>query len=104
LNNKYIILGGHMGAYDTDKFPYLNYEKKWLKKAIENKYTYIRNMPGSTADCRFYGWEELILANQIEFGFKNLEFLAMIVFMTVSKTQKFSLGIEIHLIYHLMLN
>ena len=21
-----------MGAYDTDKFPYLDHEKKWLKK------------------------------------------------------------------------
>ena len=25
-----VVLGGHMGAYDIDKFPYLLNEKKWL--------------------------------------------------------------------------
>ena len=29
----YIILGGHMGAYDTDKHEYLLSENKWLSKA-----------------------------------------------------------------------
>ena len=26
LNDYVIVLGGHMGAYDVDKFPYLNSE------------------------------------------------------------------------------
>ena len=32
----YIILGGHMGAYDTDKHEYLLYENKWLSKSVDS--------------------------------------------------------------------
>ena len=32
----YIILGGHMGAYYTDKHEYLLSENKWLSKSVDN--------------------------------------------------------------------
>ena len=32
----YIILGGHMGAYDADKHEYLLSENKWLSKSVDN--------------------------------------------------------------------
>jgi GMP synthase-like glutamine amidotransferase len=75
LSNKYIILGGHMGAYDTDKFPYLDYEKKWLKKAIENKTHILGICLGAQLIADSMGGRAY-LANQIEFGFKNLEFFS----------------------------
>jgi len=75
LNNKYIILGGHMGAYDTDKFPYLNNEKKWLNKAIKNNTHILGICLGAQLIAESMGGRAY-LANQIEFGFKNLEFLS----------------------------
>tara|TARA_B100001996_G_scaffold350117_1_gene309274 strand:- start:553 stop:1203 length:651 start_codon:yes stop_codon:yes gene_type:complete len=75
LNNKYIILGGHMGAYDTKKFPYLDYEKKWLKKAIENNSHILGICLGAQLIADSMGGKAY-LSNRIEFGFKNLEFLS----------------------------
>ena len=75
LSNKYIILGGHMGAYDTDEFPYLDYEKKWLKKAIENNTHILGICLGAQLIADSMGGRAY-LANEIEFGFKNLEFLS----------------------------
>ena len=34
LDDNYIILGGHMGSYDDQKFTYLQEEKEWLKCSI----------------------------------------------------------------------
>ena len=34
LGDNYIVLGGHMGSYDDQKFTYLQKEKQWLKNAI----------------------------------------------------------------------
>ena len=75
LSNKYIILGGHMGAYDTDKFPYIDYEKKWLKKAIENKTHILGICLGAQLIADTMGGRAY-LADQIEFGFKNLDFFS----------------------------
>jgi len=75
LNNKYIILGGHMGAYDTENFSYLNHEKTWLKKAIENNTHILGICLGSQLIADSMGGRAY-LANEIEFGFKNLEFLS----------------------------
>ncbi len=36
INDNYIILGGHMGAYEDEKYDYLKKEKHWLKNAVEN--------------------------------------------------------------------
>ena len=36
LDDNYIILGGHMGSYDDQKFTYLQEEKEWLKYAINS--------------------------------------------------------------------
>ena len=36
INDNYIILGGHMGAYEDEKYEYLKKEKHWLKNAVEN--------------------------------------------------------------------
>ena len=34
----YILLGGHMGAYDTSDYPYLEEEKKWISKAVNDNF------------------------------------------------------------------
>ena len=68
-------LGGHMGAYDTENFSYLNHEKTWLKKAIENNTHILGICLGSQLIADSMGGRAY-LANEIEFGFKNLEFLS----------------------------
>ena len=35
-HDEYIILGGHMGAYEIETYPYLLKEKEWLNKVINN--------------------------------------------------------------------
>ncbi|MFL2659130.1 MAG: glutamine amidotransferase-related protein, partial [Candidatus Actinomarina sp.] len=74
MDSKYIILGGHMGAYDTEKYPYLNYEKQWLKRAIESNTHILGICLGAQLIADSMGGRAY-LSNKIEFGFKNLEFL-----------------------------
>ena len=33
-DDQYIILGGHMGAYNIDAYPYLIKEKEWLNNCL----------------------------------------------------------------------
>ena len=75
VDRKYIILGGHMGAYDTEKYPYLNYEKQWLKRAIESNTHILGICLGAQLIADSMGGRAY-LSNKIEFGFKNLEFLS----------------------------
>ena len=74
LDDNYIILGGHMGAYDDQKFTYLQEEKKWLKYAINANSKILGICLGSQLIADAMGGSAFLSKN-IEFGFKNLEFL-----------------------------
>ena len=69
----YIILGGHMGAYDTEKHQYLISEKKWLSRSVDNGTKILGICLGSqlVADALD---GEAYLSDKIEFGFKKLNF------------------------------
>ncbi len=70
----YIILGGHMGAYDTDKYPYLLSEKNWLSKSVNNEVKILGICLGSQLVADSLDGEAY-LSDKIEFGFKKLNFI-----------------------------
>ena len=70
----YIILGGHMGAYDTDKHEYLLSENKWLSKSVDNGTKILGICLGSQLVADSLDGEAY-LSDEIEFGFKNLNFV-----------------------------
>ena len=74
LDDSYIILGGHMGSYDDQKFTYLQEEKEWLKYAINSNAKILGLCLGSQLIADAMGGAAFLSKN-IEFGFKNLEFL-----------------------------
>jgi GMP synthase-like glutamine amidotransferase len=74
LDDNYIILGGHMGAYDDQKFTYIQEEKQWLKYAINENSKILGICLGSQLIADAMGGSAFLSKN-IEFGFKNLEFL-----------------------------
>ena len=74
LDDNYIILGGHMGSYDDQKFTYLQEEKQWLKYAINSNAKILGICLGSQLIADAMGGAAFLSKN-IEFGFKNLEFL-----------------------------
>ena len=74
LDDNYIILGGHMGSYDDQKFTYLQEEKEWLKYAINSDAKILGICLGSQLIADAMGGAAFLSTN-IEFGFKNLEFL-----------------------------
>jgi GMP synthase-like glutamine amidotransferase len=74
LDDTYIILGGHMGSYDDKKFPYLQKEKQWLKKAINSNTKILGICLGSQLIADAMGGKAY-LSEQIEFGFKDLNFI-----------------------------
>jgi GMP synthase-like glutamine amidotransferase len=74
LDDTYIILGGHMGSYDDKKFPYLQKEKQWLKKAINSDTKILGICLGSQLIADAMGGKAY-LSEQIEFGFKDLNFI-----------------------------
>ena len=74
LDDNYIILGGHMGSYDDQKFTYLQKEKQWLKNAINANTKILGICLGSQLIADAMGGAAFLSKN-IEFGFKNLEFL-----------------------------
>ena len=71
--DNYIILGGHMGAYDTEVFPYLTSEKKWLRKVIPLGTKILGICLGAQLIADAMGGKAY-LSDEIEFGFKKLEF------------------------------
>ena len=71
--DNYIILGGHMGAYDTEEFPYLTSEKKWLRKVIPLGTKILGICLGAQLIADAMGGKAY-LSDEIEFGFKKLEF------------------------------
>ena len=74
LDDTYIILGGHMGSYDDKKFPYLQKEKQWLKQAINSNTKILGICLGSQLIADAMGGKAY-LSEQIEFGFKDLNFI-----------------------------
>ena len=74
LDDNYIVLGGHMGSYDDQKFTYLQEEKQWLKNAINANAKILGICLGSQLIADAMGGSAFLSKN-IEFGFKNLEFL-----------------------------
>ena len=74
LDDTYLILGGHMGSYDDKKFPYLQKEKQWLKKAINSNTKILGICLGSQLIADAMGGKAY-LSKQIEFGFKDLNFI-----------------------------
>ena len=74
LEDTYIILGGHMGSYDDKKFPYLQKEKQWLKQAINSNTKILGICLGSQLIADAMGGKAY-LSEQIEFGFKDLNFI-----------------------------
>ena len=74
LDDNYIILGGHMGSYDDQKFTYLQEEKQWLKYSINENSKILGICLGSQLIADAMGGSAFLSKN-IEFGFKNLEFL-----------------------------
>ena len=73
LTNTYIILGGHMGSYDDSEYEYLKPEKKWLKSAVKNNTKILGICLGAQLLSDSLGGEAY-LADNIEFGFKSLNF------------------------------
>ena len=74
FDDSYIVLGGHMGSYDDEKFSYLQSEKLWLKKAINEDTKILGICLGSQLIADAMGGKAY-LSEKIEFGFKNLNFL-----------------------------
>ena len=74
FDDSYIVLGGHMGSYDDEKFSYLQAEKLWLKKAINENTKILGICLGSQLIADAMGGKAY-LSKKIEFGFKNLDFL-----------------------------
>lgn len=74
FDDSYIVLGGHMGSYDDEKFSYLQSEKLWLKKAINEDTKILGICLGSQLIADAMGGKAY-LSEKIEFGFKNLDFL-----------------------------
>jgi GMP synthase (glutamine-hydrolysing) len=63
-----------MGSYDDQKFTYLQEEKEWLKYAINSNAKILGICLGSQLIADAMGGAAFLSKN-IEFGFKNLEFL-----------------------------
>ncbi|MFL2647968.1 MAG: hypothetical protein EVA29_00355 [Candidatus Actinomarinales bacterium] len=80
-NDNYIILGGHMGAYEEEKYEYLKKEKEWIRNAVENNSKILGICLGSQLVADSLDGEAY-LSDEIEFGFKKLNF--------ISKDEKFS--------------
>jgi GMP synthase-like glutamine amidotransferase len=72
-DDQYIILGGHMGAYNIDTYPYLINEKEWLNKTISAGTKVLGICLGAQLIADAMGGKAF-LSDEIEFGFKKLSF------------------------------
>ena len=71
--DQYIILGGHMGAYNIATHPYLIKEKEWLNKTISGGTKVLGICLGAQLIADAMGGKAF-LSDEIEFGFKKLNF------------------------------
>ena len=87
LNDKYIILGGHMGAYEDEKYEYLKKEKNWIKYAVECNTKILGICLGAQLIADSTGGEAY-LSKEIEFGLKNLNFVKDDILVDVFRYDK----------------
>ena len=74
LNYNYVILGGHMGAYEDEKYEYLKKEKDWIKYAVECNTKILGICLGAQLIADSTGGKAY-LSKEIEFGLKDLNFI-----------------------------
>ena len=87
LNDNYIILGGHMGAYEDDKYEYLKKEKNWIKYAVECNTKILGICLGAQLIADSTGGEAYP-SKEIEFGLKNLNFVKDDILVDVFRYDK----------------
>ena len=105
LNDYVIVLGGHMGAYDVDKFPYLNSELKWIQNFVESNGNFLGICLGSQLLANSIGGNAY-LSEKIEFGIKKLNYTSEIPLLNNFSNENiftwhrdtFSLPEEVHVI------
>ena len=73
LNDYVIVLGGYMGAYDGDKFPYLNSEQKWIRNFVERNGNFLGICLGAQLLANSIGGNAY-LSEEIEFGINKLNY------------------------------
>ncbi len=73
LNDYVIVLGGHMGVYEGDKFPYLNSEQKWIRNFVERNGNFLGICLGSQLLANSIGGNAY-LSEEIEFGINKLNY------------------------------
>ena len=74
-HSNYILLGGHMGAYQSSEYSYLKSEKKWIVEAVNSNNKILGICLGSQLIADALDGEAY-LAENLEFGFKKLKFLS----------------------------
>jgi len=67
-----VVLGGHMGVYDTKQFPYLIKEKHWIKKFVNQNGKFLGICLGAQLLAEAIGGLAFLSAN-LEFGVKNFK-------------------------------
>ena len=70
-----VVLGGHMGAYDTKIYPYLEDEKKWIENFVNNDCNLLGICLGSQMLADSIGGSAF-LSEQLEFGVKQFNVLS----------------------------
>ena len=67
-----VILGGHMGAYDTKEYPYLENEKNWIGNFVNTGGNLLGICLGSQMLADSIGGSAF-LSDQLEFGVKEFK-------------------------------
>ena len=67
-----VILGGHMGAYDTKEYPYLENEKNWIENFVNTGGSLLGICLGSQMLADSIGGSAF-LSDQLEFGVKEFK-------------------------------
>jgi GMP synthase (glutamine-hydrolysing) len=70
-----VVLGGHMGAYDTVMYPYLKDEKKWIENFVNDNGNLLGICLGSQMLADSIGGSAL-LSDYLEFGVKQFKVLS----------------------------
>ena len=98
--SNYILLGGHMGAYQSEEYPYLKSEKKWIAEAVNTNIKILGICLGSQLIADSLDGEAY-LAENIEFGFKKLSFLtSSYIFDDYKNIEIFTIKKTIGIQYH----